>query len=87
MTSSQPRRAAPGPARLYQMPAQRALAAIPAGSISVLLTDPAYNSVNRRAGSGSHLQRWFTGGLSWTEIGRILAVARRKLRALTASRS
>lgn len=80
MTSTQPHRTAPGPARLYKMSAERALAAIPAGSISVLLTDPAYKSVNRHGGSGSHLQHWFLGGLSWTEIGRILAVARRKLR-------
>jgi DNA modification methylase len=62
------------------MRAERTLAAIPAGSISVLLTDPPYTSVNRQGGSGSHLQRWFPGGLSWVEIGRILAVARRKLR-------
>jgi len=67
----------PGRARLYRMPAERALAAIPAGSISVLLTDPPYTSVNRH---GGHLKRWFRGGLSWPEIGRILAVARRKLR-------
>ena len=81
MTSSQPQRSPAGPARLYRMPAERALAAIPASSISVLLTDPPYTSVNRQGGRGSHLQRWFAGGLSWTEIGRILAVARRKLRA------
>jgi site-specific DNA-methyltransferase (adenine-specific) len=81
MTRTAPPRMPAGPARLYQMSAERALAAIPAGSISVLLTDPPYTSVNRRGGSGSHLQRWFPGGLSWTEIGRILAVARRKLRA------
>src|ERR1035437_232521 len=81
MTSTQPHRIAPGPVRLYQMRAERALAAVPAGSISVLLTDPPYTSVNRQGGSCSYLQRWFPGGLSWTEIGRILAVARRKLRA------
>jgi DNA modification methylase len=63
------------------MPAETALAAIPAGSISVVLTDPPYTSVNRQGGRGSHLHRWFPGGLSWTEIGRILAVARRKLRS------
>ncbi len=80
--STRPRGAhPPGQARLYRMPAERALAAIPAGSISVLLTDPPYTSVNRQGGRGSHLQRWFAGGLSWTEIGRILAVARRKLRS------
>ena len=54
---------------------------IPAGSISVLMTDPPYTSVNRRSESGAHLRRWFRGGLSWAEIGRILAVARRKLRS------
>ena len=80
MTSTQPHRTPAGRARLYQMPAERALAAIPAGNISILLTDPPYTSVNRQGGSGSHLQRWFPGGLSWAEIGRILAVARRKLR-------
>lgn len=69
-----------GRAELYRLPAERALAAIPPGTISVVLTDPAYLSVNRRAGAGGHLQRWFRGGLSWAEIGRILAVARRKLR-------
>jgi len=62
------------------MRAEQALAAIPAGSISVLLTDPPYTSINRRGGAGAHLQRWFGGGLSWTEIGRLLALARRKLR-------
>jgi len=80
MTSTLQHRTPAGPARLYRMPAQRAMAAIPVGSISVLLTDPPYTSINRQGGSGSHLQRWFSGGLSWTEIGRILAVARRKLR-------
>jgi len=43
------------PPGLYRMSAERALAAIPAGSISVLLTDPQYTSVNRGGGSGSHL--------------------------------
>jgi DNA modification methylase len=67
--------------RLYRLPADKALASIPAGSISILLTDPPYTSVNRRVAAGGHLQHWFPGGLSWVEIGRILAVARRKLRA------
>lgn len=67
--------------RLYRLSAERALAAIPAGSISVLLTDPPYTSVTRQGGSGAHLRRWFRGGLSWPEIGRLLAVARRKLRS------
>lgn len=80
MTTNRSHRPAPGPARVYRMPAERALAAIPAGSISVLLTDPPYTSVERRAGKGAHLAHWFPGGLSWPEIGRLLAVVRRKLR-------
>ena len=65
--------------RLSQMPAQRVLAALPAGGISVLITDPPYTTLDRHSGSG-HLRRWFRGGLSWTEIGRILATARRRMR-------
>ncbi len=67
-------------AHLYRLSAQEALRALPAGSISVLVTDPPYTTVERRSGSG-HLRRWFTGGLAWPEIGRILAVLRRKLRS------
>lgn len=81
MTRTPPHRPPVGRARLYQMRAQQALAAIPAGSISVLLTDPAYTSVNRRGGTTAHLQHWFPGGLTWIEIGRLLALARRKLRS------
>lgn len=80
MTTSRPRRTAPNPARLYRMSAERALAAIPLGSISVLITDPPYLSVERRGGGGAHLRRRFPGGLSWPEIGRLLALVRRKLR-------
>ncbi len=65
--------------RLYQMPAQQALAALPPGSISILITDPPYTTVDRRSESG-HLRRWFRGGQTWPEIGRVLATARRKLR-------
>jgi len=72
--------AAPPVARLYRMSAEKALAAIPPGTISVLMTDPPYTSVNRSVGANAHLQRWFPGGLSWLEIGRILAIARHKLR-------
>jgi DNA modification methylase len=67
-----------GRVRLYRMPAGQALAALPARSISVLVTDPPYTSLDRRSGSG-HLRRWFGGGMDWTEIGRHLALARRKL--------
>ena len=81
MTRIPSRRPPAGRARLYRLRAEQALAAIPAGSISILCTDPAYTSVNRRGGSGAHLQHWFPGGLSWVEIGRLLALARRKLRS------
>ncbi len=68
-----------GRVRLYQMPAQQALAAVPPGSISVVICDPPYSSVSRNS-EGGHLRRWFTGTMSWPEIGRALASARRKLR-------
>ncbi|MGO9208152.1 MAG: DNA methyltransferase [Candidatus Limnocylindrales bacterium] len=64
---------------LHQMAAQRVLAALPPGGISVLITDPPYTTLDRHSGSG-HLRRWFRGGLSWPEIGRILATARRRMR-------
>ena len=77
-TGSRSRRAA-GHARLYQMPADQALAALPAGSISIILTDPPYATVDRHSASG-HLRRWFPGSLPWPEIGKVLARARQKLR-------
>ena len=73
------RRHPAGRARLYRMPAGQALAALPAGSISILMTDPPYSTVDRHSESG-HLRRWFPGSLSWTEIGKLLALARQKLR-------
>ena len=68
-----------GRVRLYRMTAQQAAAALPEGSISVLITDPPYTTVDRHSASG-HLRRWFGGGPGWPEIGRVLAVVRRKLR-------
>ena len=73
------RRHTAGHARLYRMPAGQALAAIPAGSISIIITDPPYLTVDRRSESG-HLRRWFPGSLPWPEIGKVLAQARQKLR-------
>ncbi len=58
--------------------AQELMASFPDGSIDVLITDPPYTTVER-SGSG-HLQDWFGGGMSWPEIGRVLALARRKLK-------
>ena len=65
--------------RVYRMPADRLLGTLPAGSIDVLITDPPYTSIQRNARSG-HLRDWFRGGLDWPAIGRILALARRKLK-------
>lgn len=65
--------------RVYRMSAGRLLASLPAGSIDVLVTDPPYTSLDRHGGSG-HLRDWFGGGMSWPQIGRILALARRKVK-------
>lgn len=59
--------------------AREALASLPAGSISVLITDPPYRTVNRQ-GTG-HLRRWFRSSLSWRAIGKVLATAHSKMRA------
>jgi DNA modification methylase len=59
--------------------AREAMAALPAGSISVLITDPPYRTINR-GGSGGHLKRWFSSSLSWRQIGDVLALARSRMR-------
>ncbi|HEX9044435.1 MAG TPA: hypothetical protein VF802_05345 [Candidatus Limnocylindrales bacterium] len=68
-----------GTGRLHRTPAERVVAALPRGSISLLLTDPAYETVDRRPKSG-HLRRWLANSLSWDEIAAVLAAARRALR-------
>jgi len=65
--------------RIYRATADRLLAALPDGSIDLLLTDPPYATVDRRSSSG-HLRDWFPGGQSWAAIGRTLAIGRRKLK-------
>jgi site-specific DNA-methyltransferase (adenine-specific) len=65
--------------RLYKLPADQVLRTLPARSISLLISDPPYASVNRSGGSG-HLKRWFTGSMEWPQIGRILALGRARLR-------
>lgn len=62
--------------RLVRAPARELLGGLPAGSVALLLTDPPYATVDRH---GSHLKRWFRGSLSWSQIGHLLAVARRRL--------
>jgi site-specific DNA-methyltransferase (adenine-specific) len=66
--------------RVYRASAERLLASLADGSVDLLLTDPPYTSIDRHGGSG-HLRDWFGGGLSWPQIGRVLARARRKLKA------
>lgn len=65
-----------GTVALYRLDARRAVAALPVGSIDVLITDPPYRTVDR---SGGHLKDWFGAGLSWRQIGAVLAIARTRL--------
>ena len=65
--------------RVHRLDARAALRALPPGSISVLITDPPYRTVDRSRSSG-HLRRWFAKSLTWTEIGKILALARSRMR-------
>lgn len=67
------------PVHLYRLDAREVLAALPTRSISVLITDPPYQSVKRTAGS-RFLRNWFAKSLSWPEIGRVLALVRTKMR-------
>lgn len=64
--------------RVVRGPADTVLRTLPAGSIRLLITDPPYATVARRPNSG-HLRDWFRGSLSWGDIGRLLALARRKM--------
>lgn len=63
---------------LYRLDARVVLATMPARSISVLITDPPYRTVNR-SGTSGHLQRWFAASLSWRQIGETLALARSRM--------
>jgi DNA modification methylase len=69
----------PNPVHIEKRDARAALAALPLRSISVLITDPPYQTVARRGGSG-HLKRWFAASLSWRQIGETLAIARSRMR-------
>jgi len=64
--------------RIVRLPADTALRSLPADSIRLLITDPPYATVERRPTSG-HLKNWFRGSMSWRDIGRILAIGRRKM--------
>lgn len=77
--TSRPAAAAPSRVHLYRLDARLALAKLPARSISVLITDPPYRTVNR-SGTSGHLQRWFGASLAWRQIGETLALARSRMR-------
>ena len=65
--------------RVYQASAEKLLGSFPDRSIDLLLTDAPYVTVNR--GKSGHLRDWFADGLTWPQIGRVFALARRKLKA------
>jgi site-specific DNA-methyltransferase (adenine-specific) len=66
--------------RVQLVSAERLLGSFPDRSIDLVITDPPYTSINRSSTSG-HLRDWFPNGLTWPQIGRVFAVARRKLKA------
>jgi DNA methylase len=68
-----------GPSHLYRLDARKVIATLPARSISVLITDPPYRTVNR-SGTSGHLQRWFAKSLTWSQISGVLALARSRMR-------
>lgn len=68
---------APARVHIEKRDARRALASLPAGSISVLMTDPPYRTVDR---TGPRLNSWFGSSLSWRQIGDVLSTARSRMR-------
>ena len=69
----------PARAQIHRVSAERLLATLPDRSADVLVTDPPYLTVDRHSTNG-HLRDWFPKGLAWPAIGRVLAIARRKLK-------
>jgi SAM-dependent methyltransferase len=65
--------------RVELISAERLLASLADRSVDLVITDPPYVSVNRSS-TGGHLRDWFEHGLTWPQIGRVFAIARRKLR-------
>jgi DNA modification methylase len=61
------------------MPADQVLQTLPTRSISLLITDPPYATIDREGGSGK-LTDWFAGSMPWPKIGRVLAIGRARLR-------
>src|ERR1035437_2665137 len=65
--------------RVSLVSAERLLGSLQDRSIDLLITDAPYTSINRSPTSG-HLRDWFANGLTWPQIGRVFALARRKLK-------
>jgi hypothetical protein len=66
--------------RVQRVSAERLLGSLPDRSIDLVITDAPYTSVNRSP-TGGYLRDWFVDGLTWPQIGRVFATARRKLKA------
>lgn len=64
---------------LRRVDATRLLQSLRIRSVSLLITDPPYDTVDRHG--GEYLRDWFRGSLSWPQIGRILGMARRRMAA------
>jgi hypothetical protein len=79
MATLAPKSGADGRLRIYRLPADRVLRALPARSISLLVTDPPYSTVDRHGGSDK-LTHWFSESLSWQQVSRILVLGRTRLR-------
>jgi DNA modification methylase len=69
----------PALVRIEKRDARAALAALPTRSISLLITDPPYTTVDRRRTNG-HLRAWFAASLTWRQIRETLALARTRMR-------
>lgn len=67
-------------ATILHASAKELLASFSDRSIDVLITDPPYSSIDRSSTCGAHLRSWFRGSMGWPEIGRILRLARSRLR-------
>jgi len=82
VTPQQAKRTIPSASRVRveRVSAERLLGSLPDRSIDLVITDAPYTSVNRSSTSG-HLRDWFADSLSWSQIGRVFAIARRKLKA------
>lgn len=63
--------------RLIRTTAQRAISSLRPGTVTVLMTDAPYSTVNRT--SGGHLRDWFAKSMSWRSIAAVLLQVRRRM--------